>query len=77
MKNKIKLFGILADTLRKSEIEIEHTKSAQDLRLQLNDKLPEIAGFRYIIFVNNNELTDSAEIHENDVISLVPPFAGG
>ncbi|HYX07706.1 MAG TPA: MoaD/ThiS family protein [Bacteroidales bacterium] len=77
MINKIHLYGILADTLRKSEIETEHTKSPQDLRLQLNDKFPEIAGFRYAIFVNNVELTDSTEIHENDVISLVPPFAGG
>lgn len=77
MKNKIKLFGILADTLRKSEIELEHTRFPQDLRLQLNDKLPEIAGFRFAIFVNNTELADSDEINEEDVISLVPPFAGG
>ena len=80
MEITLKYFGIIADITQKKEelffIEDEFN-SLKLLQLKLEIKYPKILVINYSIAVNKKFLQNDILLKNNDIIALLPPFAGG
>ncbi len=82
---KIKVFSVLQDIFRSSEIRIEIDSkdrvSVRELITYLIKLYPELSelmkNIPVIVLVNGEVVSDNHEIHENDEIALIPPSSGG
>lgn len=76
----IKYFGLIADiTHLKEEVFTadDQLLKVEDLINNLSVKYNDLAKTSYIIAVNKNIATNNLTLHDNDVLSLLPPFSGG
>ena len=80
MEITVKYFGIIADITQKKEevffIE-DDSYRLKLLKLKLEVKYPKILVINYSIAVNQKFLQNDILLKNNDIIALLPPFAGG
>lgn len=78
MNINVKYFGIIAETVGKSEevLDLEEKLSAQELKNWLVQKYS-IADSEAIQLAVNQNLDTQVELKEGDEVAFLPPFAGG
>lgn len=80
MEITLKYFGIIADiTQKKEEVLLIDDKSNTVKKTQaiLEIKYPKILVFNYSIAVNKKFLQNDILLKNNDIVAILPPFAGG
>jgi molybdopterin synthase sulfur carrier subunit len=79
MKVTIKYFGLLTDITQKSEeiLFLEDTISLKDCLDILYSNYTNLSEFTFKIAVNQQIIDSDVSINENDIVALMPPFAGG
>ena len=76
----IKYFGLIADITNKKEEVYSLTESVfttEDLVNDLHLKYTNLNDTSFVIAVNNTIATSELKLTNNDIIALLPPFAGG
>lgn len=80
MEITVKYFGIIADITQKKEEAFlidDESKTLKSLKLKLEIKYPKILVINYSIAVNQKFLQNDFLLEKDDIIALLPPFAGG
>ena len=80
MEITVKYFGIIADiTQKKEEVFFidDESNSLKKLQSVIEIKHPKILVIKYSIAVNEKFLQNDILLKNNDIIALLPPFAGG
>ena len=80
MKIKTLFFGITADFVQDSELEIKVDKnsSVANFKLILKNLFSELENINsYAIAVNEEYATDETIIKKGDVVAVIPPVSGG
>ncbi|TXI61730.1 MAG: MoaD/ThiS family protein [Flavobacterium sp.] len=80
MRITLKYFGLIADITNTNEELFSLEKSdytSQDLINQLYEKYSELQHISFVIAVNKSITTTEINLNNNDIIALLPPFAGG
>lgn len=80
MRVTIKYFGLIADITRvKEEVYSSDAEllNVEDLINNLSHKYSGLSKASYIIAVNKSIATTNLKLNDNDVLALLPPFAGG
>lgn len=73
----VHFFGKLADIAGSKELQLEPRKCSEDLVRMLEEKLPELERYEYMLTVNEEMISGNRELDPNDEIALLPPFSGG
>lgn len=58
-------------------MEITHHRTVSLLIKDLHEKFPGLKRLLYRVVVNGKPVRDTTKLKNQDVIDLVPPFAGG
>jgi molybdopterin synthase sulfur carrier subunit len=74
---KILFFGILAEDVGATELEMEHVENLDALQELLFNKFPVLKSRRYIMSLNKEMAEGDTTLNPGDEIALLPPFAGG
>jgi molybdopterin converting factor small subunit len=77
MKTKVHLFGMLAEEAKHSLLEIENVNDTEMLLNKIKEMYPAFKNFKFVIAVNKKVIHSKLSINENDVVALLPPYAGG
>ena len=80
MKITLKYFGLIADITNTNEELFSLEKSdysTNDLMKQLHEKDTGLQNVSFAIAVNKSITTTEINLNNNDIIALLPPFAGG
>ena len=78
MKINILFFGSLIDVAGgESEIQLEDVHDIDSTICVLFEKYPVLNDYTFRIAVNQKILSDNQTLSDNDVVALLPPFAGG
>ena len=80
MEITVKYFGIIADITQKKEEVIfvdDETNTLKKMQLKLEISYPKILVINYSIALNQKFLQNDISLKNNDIIALLPPFAGG
>ncbi len=80
MKLYLKYFGLIAELMKASEIDLEVSSgiSVGELKSNLINGNQELERISFSVAVNQQMVTDDSVVcEENDEIALFPPFAGG
>ncbi len=80
MKVTVKYFGLLTDVTQTNEEQFSlETKSisVNHLKQELEGKYPSLSESNFTIAVNQTISGLDAILNDNDIIALLPPFAGG
>lgn len=80
MTINLKYFGLIADiTNTKEEVFSlnETVLTTEDLVNNLYQKYADLQETPFVIAVNKTITTSDLELKNNDIIALLPPFAGG
>ena len=80
MKLTIKYFGILVDMTSKSEEVFDFKDDVQNLeqvKEMIEEKYNGIQSINYNIAINQVMSCDNTSLKNNDILALLPPFAGG
>ncbi|MES2410618.1 MAG: MoaD/ThiS family protein [Bacteroidota bacterium] len=80
MEITVKYFGIIADIARKKEEVFfidDESNSVKKLQSIIEIKYPKILVTNYSIALNEKFLQNDILLKNNDIIALLPPFAGG
>lgn len=73
---KILLFGVLADVIGKSSMEID-AYDIESLNKNLLIQFPELKKYQFQFAVNKVKVEKNRPLNSSDEIALLPPFAGG
>jgi molybdopterin synthase sulfur carrier subunit len=76
----LKYFGLIADITNTNEELFNLEKSdytSQDLINQLYEKYTGLQQVSFAIAVNKSIISAEINLNDNDLIALLPPFAGG
>jgi molybdopterin synthase sulfur carrier subunit len=76
----LKYFGLIADITNTNEELLSLEKSdctTNDLMKQLHEKYTGLQDVSFAIAVNKSITTSEINLNNNDIIALLPPFAGG
>jgi molybdopterin converting factor small subunit len=74
---KILLFGVLADVVGESVIEMDSINDVDTLKRNVLSKFPLLNNYNFMIALNKERIENNISIKEGDEIALLPPFAGG
>ena len=80
MKLQLLLFGVTADLLKTSSLEIEvlEKSSIKDLKRKLIDEYPQLQNINsYAIAVNESYANDEIVLQKSDIVAIIPPVSGG
>jgi molybdopterin converting factor subunit 1 len=80
IKIQVLLFGITADLLATSslEVELEPNSTIQRFKENLLNTYPQLENIdSYAIAVNEEYASNETVLKENDVIAIIPPVSGG
>ena len=80
MEIRVKYFGIIADITQKKEEVFFVDNESNTLKLlqsKLEINYPKILVINYSVAVNQKFLQNDILLKNDDVIALLPPFAGG
>jgi molybdopterin synthase sulfur carrier subunit len=80
MKVTLKYFGLIADLVKTNEeiVDLSVAESTTDGLMQiLNQKYPDLLNTNFAIAINQSIITSVTSLSNEDIIALMPPFAGG
>lgn len=80
MTVKIKYFGLIADITKRNEELFslsESVTTTEELISDLYKIYTELKNTSFVIAVNKSIVTSDLKLNNNDIIALLPPFAGG
>lgn len=77
MKIKVLFFGVLSEVAGTGIKFYDEVKSIEHLKQRVADDFPEIIHYKFKISLNNELISDDAELKYNDEVAFLPPFAGG
>tara|TARA_R110002124_G_scaffold21665_1_gene83056 strand:+ start:140 stop:382 length:243 start_codon:yes stop_codon:yes gene_type:complete len=80
MNIKTLFFGITADLVQNSELQIkvDENSSIVDFKLMLKDKFPQLENLNSYAIAVNEEYAENALILKNgDIVAIIPPVSGG
>lgn len=79
MNINVLLFGILGDIVGKKNIELknENVKSSDDVISHFITHYPLLDKYKFQVSVNQEVISESIKLKENDEVAFLPPFAGG
>ena len=77
MSIQVKLFGLLADTVGKSELQIENASDTDSLKKQMLLDYPNLAKKSFIVAVRKQIVGNNQKLENGDEVAFLPPFAGG
>ena len=77
MSIQVKLFGLLADTVGKSELQIENASDIDSLKKEMLLDYPNLANKFFIVAVRKQIIRNNQKLETGDEVALLPPFAGG
>lgn len=73
----IRLYGILADHVKTTQLEIPFMEDSSKVILYLESKFPGISVYSMRIAVNSVMIEKPTMLEEGDTVFLIPPFPGG
>jgi molybdopterin synthase sulfur carrier subunit len=76
MAIKIIAFGMLADLLPKEGLLME-AKNLNELSNQILEEYPAFKNYSYRIALNQQLVDMDTDLHDEDIVALLPPFSGG
>ena len=76
-KITILTFGAIAEIIGKSNFAISDVASTAELKEKLETEFPALQNISYAIAVDKKMVIDSAPLHANETVALLPPFSGG
>jgi molybdopterin converting factor small subunit len=74
---KVLLFGVLADVVGESFIEIDMVNDVETMKENILSKFPLLNNYNFMIAVNKEKVETNISLNAGDEIALLPPFAGG
>ena len=77
MSIQIKLFGLLADTIGKSQLDLHGVENTDSLKQILFADYPGLKNCQFIIAVKKKIIKQNQKLNSGDEVALLPPFAGG
>ena len=78
MKVSVLFFGSLIDaTGGKREIQLNDMRDMDSVKNNLLKQFPQLENYTFRIALNQKILDENHDLIDNDVIALLPPFAGG
>jgi len=78
MKVSVLFFGSLIDaTGGKREIQLNDMQDMDSVKNNLLKQFPQLENYTFRIALNQKILDENHDLIDNDVIALLPPFAGG
>ena len=80
MNIKTLFFGITADLVQNSELQIkvDENSSIVDFKLILKNKFPQLENLNsYAIAVNEEYAEDHLTLKNGDIVAIIPPVSGG
>ena len=78
MKINVLFFGSLADAMNgQSEIWLEGVRDIDTVKNKLLEINPQLSEYTFRIALNQRILEGNQNLKDNDVVALLPPFAGG
>ena len=75
-KIKVLFFGSLSDVSGRSELAYEAIDTV-GLKESLEKTYPNLSNYTFRIALNQEIVSDNQKLSDNDVVALMPPFAGG
>lgn len=80
MQTQVLLFGIVADLVGESSInlELKMDGTVSDFKKKLTEAYPQLQNYTtYAIALNEAYALDDTIVKDNDVIAIIPPVSGG
>ena len=80
MQTQVLLFGIVADLVGESSInlELKMDGTVSDFKKKLTETYPQLQNYNtYVIDLNESYALDDTIVKDNDVIAIIPPVSGG
>jgi molybdopterin converting factor small subunit len=77
MPVQVIVFGQLTDILGHSPVTMEDVADTSTLIQQLNQRYPALVNAPYIIAVDKKIVSENTPLTGNNIVALLPPFAGG
>ena len=74
---KILFFASAAEITGTTEINLQGLNNIADLKKQLIEKFPPLAGLNFSVAINNTVVQGNAELNDTDEVAFLPPFSGG
>lgn len=76
----VKYFGAVAEVTQKKEEQFyiqDETNALSTIKAKLEEHYPGIKNIPYTFALNETMVKGDVTVHKNDVLALLPPFAGG
>ncbi len=70
-------FGQIAEIAGRTNWELEGINNTSQLAGILTDEFPLLKNLPYRFAVNQQLVNLPTELHDNDIVALLPPFSGG
>ncbi|MBS1537522.1 MAG: MoaD/ThiS family protein [Bacteroidetes bacterium] len=77
MKIKVLFFARLAEISQVNEIELNDIGTTSALIEHLGIHYPQMMEIKFAVAINKQISGDMSELHNGDVVALIPPFSGG
>lgn len=77
MQINVIFFGVLSDVVGKNMLTIQDTDNMTDLKRKLIINYPDLIDYTYRMAVNQQMVEDNHRLFNNDIVAIMPPFAGG
>jgi len=77
MSIQIKFFGLLADAVGKSQIDVTSFIDTNSLKQNLLNDFPKLKLYQFVIAVDKKIINHNQLLNNSSVVALLPPFAGG
>ena len=77
MPVQVIVFGQLTDIMGNNPVMVEHAMDTSELIEQLNQRFPALVNKPYIIAVDKQIVSGHTALSGNNIVALLPPFAGG
>ncbi|MFN2439476.1 MAG: MoaD/ThiS family protein [Chitinophagaceae bacterium] len=77
MEIEVKFFGRITDKTHNSNTILKDISNTSELRLKLQNLYPELTNMKYAIAVNKEIIQQDKLLKNNDIVAILPPYAGG
>ena len=73
----IKAFGMVAEKMGKTSLELENPGSTEALKKRLLEEFPVLKSMKFSLAVNKKMVVEDCELGSGVEVALLPPFSGG
>jgi molybdopterin converting factor small subunit len=73
----IKAFGMVAEKMGKTSLELENPGSTEALKKRLLEEFPVLKSMKFSLAVNKKMVVEDCELGAGVEVALLPPFSGG